>query len=266
VAKEVNPRNVFERLFGSGDTGESAESRERREKYKLSILDFVLDDAKALQKRLGTQDQRKLDEYLTSVREIENRLVQAEKYTKAVNLPGGKIPTGVPADYGDHIRLMYDMVLLAFQTDQTRICTLMYANEGSNRNYAQIGITDGHHDLSHHGNDKTKHAKLRQINQYQISHLAYFLEKLQAVREGSNSLLDNCMIVYGSGISDGDRHNHDDLPVLLAGKGGGSIKSGRHTRFAPNTPMNNLLLCMLDRMGVHAEKLGDSTGRLEQLI
>lgn len=266
VAKEVNPRNVFERLFGNGDTSETLEVRQRRNKYRQSVLDFVLDDAQALQKRLGVQDQRKLDEYLTSVREIEMRLAQAEKYTQQAHLAGGQIPTGVPADYGDHLKLMYDMVLLAFQTDQTRIVTMMYANEGSNRNYPQIGITDGHHDLSHHGNDKNKHAKLRQINRFQIQNLAYFLEKLQAIKEGQNSLLDNSMIVFGSGISDGDRHNHDNLPVLFAGKGGGSIQTGRHIVYPENTPMNNLLLCMLDRMGLHPDKLGDSTGRLQQLI
>jgi hypothetical protein len=266
VAKEVNPRNVFERLFGNGDSTESAESRQRREHYKASILDFVMEDAKSLQQKLGSQDQRKLDEYLTSVREIENRLAQSEKYTKEVNLPGGKIPAGIPADYGDHVRLMFDMIVLAFQTDQTRVITFMYANEGSNRNYPQININDGHHDLSHHGGDQKKHAKLREINRYQISHLAYFAEKLAAIKEGQNSLLDNSMIVFGSGISDGDRHNHDNLPVAFLGKGGGAIRTGRHVVYPQNTPMNNLLLCMLDRMGVRIDKLGDSTGRLQQLI
>ena len=266
VGKEVNPRSVFDRLFGTGDPTETPESRQRNSAYRQSILDNVLEDAKQLQARLGANDQRKLDEYLTSVREIETRLARADQFTQEVKLSGGKVPTGVPADYGDHIRLMYDIMLLAFQTDQTRICTFMYANEGSNRNYSQIGITDGHHDLSHHGRDPKKWAKLREINHYQISHLAYFLEKLQAVKEGSGTLLENSMIVFGSGISDGDMHNHNDLPVLFAGKGGNTIKTGRHVKYDDNTPMNNLLLCMLDRMGIHPDKLGDSTGRLEQLI
>jgi len=266
VGKEVNPRSVFDRLFGTGDSNETPESRERNNSYRKSILDYVLEDTKQLQAKLGINDQHKLDEYLTSVREIEMRLARTEQFTQEVKLSGGKVPVGVPAEYGDHVRLMYDIMLLAFQTDQTRICTFMYANEGSNRNYSQIGITDGHHDLSHHGRDPKKLTKLREINHYQISHLAYFLEKLQAVKEGSGTLLENSMIVFGSGISDGDMHNHNDLPVLFAGKGGNTIKTGRHVKYDDNTPMTNLFLCMLDRMGVHPDKLGDSTGRLEQLV
>lgn len=266
VGKEVNPRSVFDRLFSTGDPSESPETRQRNSAYRQSILDYVIEDTKRLQSRLGVGDQRKLDEYLTSVREIETRLARAEQFTQEVKLSGGKVPTGVPADYGDHIRLMYDIMLLAFQTDQTRICTFMYANEGSNRSYSPIGITEGHHELSHHGRDPKKLSKIREINRYHISHLAYFLEKMQAAKEGSGNLLENSMIVYGSGISDGDMHNHNDLPVLFAGKGGNTIKTGRHVKYDDNTPMNNLLLCMLDRMGVHPDKLGDSTGRLEQLI
>ncbi|HLK59905.1 MAG TPA: DUF1552 domain-containing protein, partial [Chthonomonadaceae bacterium] len=175
-------------------------------------------------------------------------------------------PTGIPASYGEHIRLMFDMMTLAFHADLTRIATFMIANDGSNRSYNDIGVPEGHHDCSHHGNDPTKQGKVQQINQFHITQLAYFLEKLQNTREGAGTLLDNSMIVYGAGISDGDRHNHDDLPILLAGKGGGSIKSGRHVTYTDGTPMTNLFLSMLDRVGVPAEHIGDSTGRLQQLF
>jgi hypothetical protein len=266
LAHEVDPRAVFERLVGGSDPDESTESRKRRETYKKSVLDFVMEDAKNLQSKLGVHDQNKLDEYLTGVREIERRVELAEKANIAGRLAIADRPTGVPADFGEHIRLMCDMLLLAFQTDMTRIATFMLANDGSNRGYANIGVPEGHHDCSHHGGDKTKQAKIQQINTFHLTQLAYLLEKMQAVKEGNGTLLDNCMIVYGAGISDGDRHNHDDLPILLAGKGGGTIKTGRHVRYQDGTPLTNLFLCMLDRMGVHAEMLGDSSGRLEQLI
>ncbi|HRI44553.1 MAG TPA: DUF1552 domain-containing protein [Fimbriimonadaceae bacterium] len=263
VAKEVNPRLVFERLFGSGDA-EETEAKTRRDFFNKSILDFVFEDAMSLRGRLGARDQRKLDEYLNGVREIEQRLIAAEK--QALDIDPGKKPTGVPRDYGEHIRLMSDMMVLAFQADLTRIATFMYANDGSNRSYPMIGVSDGHHDVSHHGKNADKLEKKQRIDLFHTQQLAYMLEKMASIDEVDGTLLDNSMIVYGAGISDGDRHNHDDLPILLAGGGAGTLKGGRHLRFDRNTPMNNLFLSMLDRVGVRVEKLGDSTGKLQGLF
>jgi hypothetical protein len=270
VAKETNPRLVFERLFGVGDTNETAEMRARRQSEEASILDFVMEDASRLQKKLGATDRRKLDEYFSGVREIEQRLQWVEKTNKEVALAvsQGKmvVPAGIPADYGEHIRLMGDMMVLAFQSDMTRICTFMFANEGSNRSYKPIGIDEGHHELSHHGKVQEKLDKIQKINQFHIDQLAYILNKMQSIKEGDKTLLDNTLLVYGGGISDGDRHNHDDLPILVAGTGGGAIKTGRHIRYENNTPMTNLFLTMFDRVGIPTDKvgtLGDSTGRLQ---
>lgn len=261
VAKETSPRLVFERLFGGVDPAESAESRAKRQAYDRSILDLVMGDAGDLRGRLGTHDRRKLDEYLTSVREIEERLTRFEKVQTGV----GALPAD-PRDFGEHIRLMGDMMVLAFQTDQTRVATLMFANEGSNRSYAVAGVPEGHHDMSHHGTDAHKLEQKKRIDRFHVEQLAYVLKKMAAVREAGGSLLDNTALVYGGGISDGDRHNHDNLPILVAGKAGGRIEQGRHVRFGRETPMTNLLLSILDSAGVHAEKLGDSTGRLQQLF
>lgn len=263
VAKEVNPRLVFERLFGSGD-GEEGEARARRDRERLSILDFVLEDAAALKARLGSRDQKKLDEYLTGVREIEKRLAATEN--EALSIDPGKKPSGVPRDYGEHIRLMSDMLVLAFQADLTRIATFMYANDGSNRSFPMIGITDGHHDISHHGNVAEKMERKRQIDRFQVEQLAYMLERMAAIEEVEGTLLDNSMIVFGAGISDGNRHNHDDLPILLAGSAGGRLQPGRHIRYPANTPMNNLFMSMLDRVGVRVDKLGDANGKLQGLF
>jgi len=263
VAKETNPRLVFERLFGNGNSQETGESRSLRDRYQKSILDFVLDDAKNLKSQLGLHDQRKLEEYFTGVRELEQRLARAGD--KTVEMGDMKLPAGIPADYDEHLRLMADMMALAFQADLTRIATFMLANDGSNRPYRMINISEGHHDLSHHGRDPAKQAKIREINRFHVQHLAYLLEKLKSIKEGNGTLLDNCMIVYGAGISDGDRHNHDNLPVLLAGRGGGTIKPGRHVRYPDNTPMANLFMGMLDRLHVPADHVGDSTGRLDNL-
>jgi hypothetical protein len=265
VAKEVNPRFVFERLFGNGENPEEAESRHHRQRYNKSILDFVSEDARALKKQLGAHDNRKLDEYLDGVREIEQRLSKTEE-ADSLQVDLRKQPGGIPKDVGEHIRLMSDMMVLAFQADLTRISTFMLANDGSNRSYRNIGISDGHHHISHHQGDKEKHEKIRRINRFHIEQLAYLLEKMKSIREGDSNMLDNSMIVYGAGISDGDRHNHDDLPLLLAGRGAGSLNPGQHHVFPDQTPMSNLFLSMLDRMNVPAEKFGDSTGRLERLI
>jgi hypothetical protein len=266
VAKEVDPRAVFERLFSNGDPNETEESRARRNRYHKSILDFVMEDASALKSKLGSHDKRKLDEYFEGVREIEQRIDRAEKFKGQAGSQGMKAPAGMPNDYGEHIRLMGDMMVLAFQADLTRISTFMFANEGSNRSYKLIDVPEGHHDLSHHGNDPAKQAKIRAINHFHTTQLAYILEKLQSIKEGEGTMLDNSMIVYGGGISDGDRHNHEDLPILLFGKGGGTFKTGRHVKYANETPLNNLYLSLLDRMGVHAETLGDSTGKLQMLF
>ncbi len=262
-AKEIDPKLAFERLFTGGGT---AETRSKREKYQKSILDFVLEDARDLQARLGAKDRRKIDEYLTSVRELEVRVRGAGKNAdQQEKLPDYPMPSGIPADYAEHIRLMYDLLVLAFQGDLTRVSTFVVANEGSNRAYPFIDVPDGHHDLSHHGGDPEKHAKIRKINHFHVTQFEYFLGRLKSISEGERTLLDNSMILYGSGIGDGNRHNHDNLPILLAGRGGNTIQAGRHVRYEKPTPLNNLFLSMLDRVDSSVETLGDSTGRLEAL-
>ncbi len=268
VAKETNPRLVFERLFGSGDPAEDRERRLRRQRERRSILDFVLEDAGLLAKRVDRGDRLKLDEYLAAVREIEQRMERAEQdgLQRRRILSGQSRPEGVPGQYEDHLRLLGDMMVLAFQTDSTRIATFMLANEGSNRSYSEIGVNEGHHSLSHHQNDPVKLAKISDINEFHARQVSYVLQRLKSIPEGEGSLLDNCMILYGAGISDGNRHNNENLPVILAGRAGGAIAPGRHLRFHYETPMSNLFLTMLDQMGVHPERFGDSTGRLPGLV
>ncbi len=259
MSKEVNPRAVFDRLFGAAAS--TAEDRAEQERRRKSILDFAAEDAADLRRRLDRSDGRKLDEYLYAVREIERRVQKAE--ATAASLPAGVRPAGTPREFAAHARLMMDMIVLAFQTDSTRIVTFMYQNEGSNRSYPEIGVRAGHHELSHHGRNPEKQAQISKINRYHLGLLAEFLQKLNAVKEGDGTLLHSAMIMYGSGISDGDRHNHDDLPILLAGSGGGTISAGRHRRYPKETPLTNLYLAMLDRMGVAMPKFSDSTGKLE---
>ena len=264
MLKETNPRLLFERLFPSASSANV---------HRRSILDFVLDDAEALRKKLGATDTRKLDEYMTAIREIEERIVRAEKAAKkksralpkAVSKLSKTLPDGRPDDFGERIRLMGDLLVLAFQADVTRVATFMFANEGSNRSYKDIGISDGHHSLSHHGKKKEKQQKIEAINRFHMEQFAYIVKKLHRAREGSQSLLDNSMILYGSGISDGNRHNHSELPIVVVGGGGGTVKGGRHVRYPKNTPLNNLYLSMLDRLKVECPRLGDSTGRLKDL-
>lgn len=264
AAKETNPRLVFERLFLDGaEKGE--QERTRRLLTKKSLLDFVLEDANSLQKKLGGTDRRKIDEYLSSVRELEQRIERTQKNNRPIPVPDYPLPDGIPKDYKEHLRLMADMLVLAFQTDVTRVSTFVFANEGSNRSYNEIGVADGHHSLSHHESKPEKLEALHKINLFHIEQLAYLLEKMKNIREGERSLLDNCMIVYGSGLGDGNRHNHDDLPVLLLGQGGGSIKSNRYLKYPAETPMANLYLSMLDRLGIPTEKFADSNGRLDRL-
>ena len=224
----------------------------------------MLADAKSLHTKLGATDRNKMDEYLTSVRELEERIAKARRMAdQPVFKPGMAAPSGVPKDYAEHIKLMFDLMVVAYQGDVTRVATFSLANDGSNRPYSQIGVAEGHHDLSHHAGDPKKHAKIRQINRFHIEQLAYFLGKLKATQDGDATLLDRCMVVYGSGISDGNRHNHDDLPVLVAGRGNGSIKPGRHLRYKKETPLMNLYVTMMQNLGVKCDKFGDSTGRLE---
>ncbi len=258
---ETDPKLVFDRLFS--DKANDPE-RGKRGRLRSSVLDAVLADARDLDKQLGGADRQKLDQYLTCVREMEQRIARAEKLPPAPPPKGSARPTE-PADLGEHFRLMCDLLVLAFQADVTRIATFMFAREGSNLSYRMVGVSEGHHELTHHRGDPKMIAKVRAINTYHVQQFAYLLGKLKSVPEGDGTLLDHCMIAYGSAIADGNRHTHHDLPVLLGGKGGGSIKSGRHLRSPRETPLNNLWLAMLDRMGAHTAKLGDSTGLLEGL-
>lgn len=261
VAKEINPRFVFERLFPN-QLGVDPETLDRQHRRRVSILDYVLEDARRLKLRLGTKDQRKLEEYLNSVREVERGLLALEQ-NPATDVDKKFRPDQAPETYEQHLRMMTDLLVLAFQSDSTRISTLMFANEGSSRSYTSIGVAEGHHELSHHGNDPEKQHKIREINRFHVTQLAYFLERLQSVQEaGGSSLLDSCMIVYGSGISDGNAHNNEELPILLAGSGGGSLQTGRSVRVEAETPMSNLFLSLLDRFGTSVDQIGDSSGRL----
>jgi hypothetical protein len=259
MAKEIQPRLVFERLFGSGSPGE--EDRTRRDFYRHSILDLVADDAARLKTRLGQTDRRKLDEYFTSVRELEQRIARAEQAAKA-GRPDLTVPVKTPAEFQQHVRLMYDLLAIAFRTDTTRVATFMLGNDGSNRSYRMIGIREGHHELSHHGNKPEMTSKIQQIDRYLVGEFAYFLQQLKSVPEGAGTLLDNCLIMYGAGLGDGNRHDHHNLPIVLAGRGGGTLRTGRHLRMERETPLNNLFLSLLDRVGASVEQLGDSTGRL----
>ncbi|HYR57335.1 MAG TPA: DUF1552 domain-containing protein [Chthoniobacteraceae bacterium] len=268
MTREINPRLVFERLFSNELPKEQGEVAKRRALYKKSILDFVLDDAKSLSAKVGGRDKQKLDEYLTSIREIEKRVEEAEKIVASADTSvaaGYEVPESIPESYEEHARLMCDMMVLAFQSDVTRVCTFMLANEGSNRSYRNIGVSDGHHSLSHHQGDHAKQMKIREINRFHIRQFAYVLNRLRSIPEGDGTLLDHSMIVYGGGLADGDRHDHDNLPLLLAGRGGGTILPGRHIRYAPETPMANLLVGMLGRMGANVDSFGDSTGTLRGL-
>ena len=268
MTREINPRLVFERLFANELPKEQSESQKRRQMYKKSILDFVLEDAKSLSAKVGGRDKQKLGEYLTAVREIELRVQDAEKMVKVANTSvaaGYQIPESVPESYEEHAKLMCDMLVLAFQSDSTRVCTFMLANEGSNRSYRNINVSDGHHSLSHHQGDHAKQMQIREINRFHMEQFAYVLNKLRSIPEGDGTLLDNSMIVYGGGLADGNQHAHDNLPLLLAGRGGGTISTGRHLRYPGETPMANLLVSMLERVGVKTDSFGDSTGALRGL-
>ena len=257
---EVDPRLVFERLFANPDQSGTAENQALRNRYQKSVLDFVLEDARRLKSGLGATDRRKVDEYLSAVRELETRIEQSERF--AASLPDYQKPTGIPETYEQHIRLMCDLMALAFQTDTTRVSSFVLAHDGSNLPYPFIGVRDGHHDLSHHGGNEEKKAKIAKINRFHMTQFAYLLEKLKSIKEGDGTLLDNCMLVYGSGIADGNSHAHDNLPVILAGGAAGPLQAGKHVQYPKRTPLSNLYLSMLDRMGAKVESLGDSAGPL----
>ncbi|MHC4956881.1 MAG: DUF1552 domain-containing protein [Planctomycetota bacterium] len=260
MAKEVNPRLVFERLFGLGAEGETLQARAERMAARKSILDYVGADAARLKGELGKTDRRKLDEYFAGVREIERRIETME--SNPVELAGIAPPTGVPRDYREHVKLMCDLTVLAFRLDLTRVVTFMLANEGSNRTFPFLGIPEGHHHLSHHGGDKHKIAQIRKINRFQSEQFGYLIARLKEVKEGEGTLLDSSMVVFGSAISDGNRHNHDNLPIVLAGGGAGTVRAGRHVRVARDTPLCNLYVSLLERMDVPVRSFGDSTGPL----
>jgi Protein of unknown function (DUF1552) len=257
----LDPRVLFERLFGTGVVL-SPEQAERQARYRRSILDFVTGDTKKLQSSLGPTDRRKLEEYLSSIREVERQLEKAEKESVQID-PGIDKPYGVPPDFAEHFKLMSDMMVIAFQADLTRVMTFMMTREGTSRAYREIGIADGHHPCTHHQGKTDLMEKVTQINEYHTKQLAGFLQKLKDHQEGDSNLLDNSMIVYGAGLSDGNRHLHEDLPTLLIGRGGGYFKPGRRVIFRKETPMTNFHLTLMDRMGVPTEQFGDATGPLD---
>ena len=265
MTPEANPRLVFERLFGVGKPGERARNTQRRQLEQQSLLDFVLDDARRMQKRLDTHDQDKLDQYLTGVREIEARIQRAERFGPA-NDPGIDAPAGVPSDHAEYVQLMYDLLVMAFQTDSTRVATFCLAHDGDNRSFGEIGIFEGHHDLSHHQNKPDRIKKVADIDQWYVKQFAKFLRRLQDTKDvDGNSLLHNSMIVYGGGNADGNRHTHTNLPIVLAGAGGGALTPGRYVKHG-SRPATNLFLSLADRMGLQGlERFGDSTGRLANI-
>ena len=262
MTPEANPRQVFERLFGAGSLAQRADELKRRRAEQRSILDFVLEDARDMQRRLNAPDKDKLDQYLTGVRELEARIQRAEKLGDPKN-PLQEAPPGIPPTYAEHIQVMFDTLVLAFQTDSTRVATLLLAHDGSNRSFAEIGIPEGHHDLSHHRNNQEWIQKLADIDLWYAKQFTRFVERLRDTPDvDGKSLLDNSMIVYGSGNADGNAHSHTNLPIVLAGGGGGTLTPGRFIKHGAK-PASNLFLSLADRMGVRElERFGDSTGRL----
>ncbi len=265
MTPEASPRQLFERLFGAGTPRERLANAQRRRQEERSILDFVLQDAQAMHQRLDGRDRDKLDQYLTGVRELESRIQRADQHGEARD-PMTFAPAGQPANYEQHIQLMFDILLLAFQTDSTRVATMLLAHDGSNRSFADIGVPEGHHDLSHHDDNPEKIEKITEIDLWYVQQFGKFLDKLAATQDvDGNSLLHNSMIVYGGGNADGNRHTHVNLPILLAGAGGGRVTPGRFITHG-GKPATNLFLSMADRMGVkNLERFGDSTGRLANL-
>jgi len=256
---EINPRKVFRRLFGAGN---STAERMAQIKDRRSILDSVLQDVARLQGTLGPSDHQRLTQYLDAIRDVERRIERAEERNAEPELPLMPVPDGVPDTFEEHIQVMFDLQVLAFQTDMTRVVTFLIGRELSNRTYPGIGITEAHHSLSHHQSNAEKIEKLIKINTYHVQKLTYLLDKLRSTADGDGSLLDHSMIVYGSGLSDGNRHDHSPLPTLVVGGGAGLVKGGRHLQYPKETPMTNLLVTLLDHTGIPVDTLGDSTGPL----
>jgi hypothetical protein len=256
----LDPRSLFDRLFGE-DAALSPAARAEKNKYRRSILDFITEDTQSLQKNLGPGDKRKLDQYLGSIRDIELQIERTAMDSVQVD-PQMEKPYGIPQDFAEHFKLMTDMITVAFQADLTRVVTFLVTREGTSRSYREIGISDGHHPLTHHRNQIELMDKVAKINLYHVQQFASWVEILKNTQEPGGSILDNSMIVYGAGLSDGNAHLHHDLPTMIAGRGGNFIKPGKRIMFRKETPMCNLFLTMMDRMGVPMEQFGDSTGHL----
>jgi len=260
---EAHPRIVFERLFGDGGSPADRQAALRR---RASLLDSVREEITRLQRRLGPEDRTRVGQYLETVREVERRIQKAEAQTADAPLPDLDRPIGVPAAYAEHARLMFDLQVLAMQGDVTRVLTFQLARETSNRTYPEIGVPDPHHPLTHHGNDPRKIERMAKINAFHVSLFAYYLEKLKATPEGDGSLLDHSLILYGSGMGDPNVHDHVNLPILVAGAGAGAPTGARHIKYAEPTPLANLHLTLLDRVGVRLDAFADSQGRVDELL
>ncbi len=261
---EINPRGVFERLFGDGESSD-AQARLAQLNKQRSILDYVNGSLQRLNGKLGADDKRKVNEYTEAIRDLERRIQKAEQQNATMKMPVIERPTAVPEEFEAHAKMMMDLHVLAYQTDLTRVVSMMMAREGSNRAYRSINIPDGHHNMTHHQNEPDKIAKTIKINELHVKTFSYLLERLRATQDGEGMLLDNVLVMYGSSISDGNLHTHHDLPIVIAGSGGGAVKGNRHVMYPKETPLNNLLLDMLARAGVQGEKFGDATGKLDCL-
>jgi hypothetical protein len=265
LSPEMNPRIVFERMFGDMDMIGAPRDRQNEILYRTSVLDLAMQDVRRVQRDVGTSDRRKLDEYFTCIRDLETRLAKAEQQSK-VELPVGvSAPAGVPSDFAEHAQLMFGLIRLAFQTDTTRVATFMLAREGGLRPYPEIGVPEAHHSISHHGNDPALIEKLAKIETYHMEQFAKFVGDLKSTADGTGSMLDHCAISYGAGLADPNVHDHDHCPTLLIGNVGAPIRMGQHVHFKQGTPISNLHLTMLDAIGVPMDKFGNSEGKLDFL-
>jgi len=263
LPSEAHPRIVFERLFGEGGT---AADRRAALKRRASLLDFVRDDISRLQNTLGADDRRRVGQYLDSIREVERRIQTAETGAGGDQLPDLDRPVGVPASYADHAKLIFDLQALAMQGDVTRVITFQLARETSTRTYPEIGVSDPHHPLTHHGNDPEKIARMAKINAFHVSLFAYYIEKLRSTPDGDGTLLDHSVVLYGSGMGNPNVHDHVNLPIIVAGGGAGKMKGGRHLQYTEPTPLANLHLTLLDKVGVRLDKFADSQGKIDELL
>ena len=261
---ETNPRVVFERLFGSDNLKVDEATKARRNLLRTSILDVVGERSKQLMGEVGPADRRKLDEYMTGIREVERRIQMAESTPNQFK-PQMDAPSGVPVEFAEYAKLMFDLQILAFQADLTRVSTFMIGREGSVRTYSEIGVADPHHPITHHQNKAEFLAKVAKINLFHVELFSYYVEKMKATQDGDGSLLDHSMVIYGGGLNDGNRHEHENLPTVLVGRGNGKLKPGRHVVYPAGTPMTNLYMSLLDHMDVRPETIGDSTGKLQHL-